>query len=415
MAKLANSLREGAVWTLERLATFWTNVDTPKISADGVHAVGSVGWLQSQLHWFVGVAAVLGLLLAGGRMAWYRRGEPVQEALSGLFTLLVVTGCSVAVITIATEVSDQFSKWIISAAVGEETEFGGPLNRMLWADAGTMTAGLAIIVFVLVILASLAQIAMLYIRYAMLGLLVGFLPLAAGMTVVPEGKAWFKKLLGWLVAFLLYKPVAACIYAYAFIAVKAPDGTSQLVGIILIVMAVAALPALMRFVVPMVAATGGGSGTAMAATAAAGAMAGRAGSGGGPRGAAQVSSQEPTKTPTPPDKSDSPSGGQLPSGGQPGHKPGGEGTPPPGAQSTPSGGEQSPGGQPGTPGPTPTGGPKGGAPAPGGPGKGAPGAAVAGPAGVAAEAIRQGIKQGADKVKGAAEEATGEGGPSGAR
>ncbi|MEW2353744.1 hypothetical protein [Spirillospora sp. NPDC029432] len=297
---LANSLRDGTIWMLEKLASFWVEIDTPAISnqdpmtqTSGVTATGSVAWLQGELTWFVGAAAVLGLLLAAGRMAWHRRGEPLQQALSGLLTLAVVTGCSVAAITIATEAGDEFSEWIIEAAIGADTDFGGAINQMLWSQAALGSTGLLIILFLLCILASLAQIALLYIRFAMLGLLVGFLPLAAGMTVVPEGKAWFKKMLGWLVAFLLYKPVAACIYAYAFISLKAPDGTSQIVGIILIILAVVALPALMRFVVPMVSAAGEtGSGWATAAGGAGGSLMGRmgesgsgGGDGGGPTGA----------------------------------------------------------------------------------------------------------------------------------
>ncbi|WP_254517711.1 hypothetical protein, partial [Salmonella enterica] len=79
----------------------------------------------------------------------------------------------------------------------------------------------------------------------------------------------------WLAAFILYKPAAAIIYATAFYLtgtdVLKDDGTgllSILTGMILMVLALFAMPALMRFVTPMVGAmAAGGAGMGAAALA----------------------------------------------------------------------------------------------------------------------------------------------------
>lgn len=410
MEKMANSLREGTIWVLERLATFWTDVDVPDISANpegaSNQAVGSVAWLQGQLHWFVGASAMLGLLLAAGRMAWQRRAEPLQQALNGLFTLVVVTGCSVAAVSLACEVGDQYSEWIVNAALDKDVSFGGRLNQMLWGGGIANSTGLVIVLFLLCILASLAQIAMLYIRYAMLGLLVGVLPLAASLSVIPEGKSWFKKMTGWLVAFVLYKPTAATIYAFAFVSMKEQDGTSQIIGIILIVLAVVALPALMRFVVPMVAAAGGGGGD-MAMAGGLGALAGRAAAsgggadggadGGGPSGARQVGGAEtPSPPPAPEQEGPPPESPPTPAGSPEGDQPPAGQSP--AGQDPPAGGPpgQSPAGEP----------PSGGAQA------STSSSGLAGTAGVAGVVV-EGGKRGLDAAQGAAKDATGEGGPDG--
>jgi len=67
---------------------------------------------------------------------------------------------------------------------------------------------------------------------------------------------------GWLAGFVIYKPVAALIYATAIYLMsapqapggKAPDGTPQtlkiVMGVTMMIIAVVALPAILRFVSP---------------------------------------------------------------------------------------------------------------------------------------------------------------------
>lgn len=105
----------------------------------------------------------------------------------------------------------------------------------------------------------------------MLVILAGILPLSASFTNTEMGKSWFKKCIAWLVAFILYKPAAAIVYAAAFQLVGtdvfSDDGTgllAVLTGLMLMVIALFAMPALMRFVTPMVGAMAGGAGGALA-------------------------------------------------------------------------------------------------------------------------------------------------------
>jgi len=126
------------------------------------------------------------------------------------------------------------------------------------------------------LLGSLVQIFLMVVRGGMLVLLAGVLPTTAAFTNTQAGREWFRKALGWMVAFVLYKPTAAVIYATAFrLASSNVFGSGGLLavvtGLTLMLLALLALPALMRFVAPMVGATAGGGAGTMLGLAAAGA------------------------------------------------------------------------------------------------------------------------------------------------
>ena len=104
--------------------------------------------------------------------------------------------------------------------------------------------------------------------------MIGILPLAAAMSNTEMGMHWFKKAWAWLIAFALYKPAAAVVYAVAFVLPGQQGINALMSGIMMLVLAVLALPALLRFVVPATAAVAGGGGMAGLAAGAAGAMVG---------------------------------------------------------------------------------------------------------------------------------------------
>jgi hypothetical protein len=117
-----------------------------------------------------------------------------------------------------------------------------------------------------VFIAAVIQIVLLLIRSAMLVLLAATFPLAAAATNTEAGKAWFKKYCAWALAFIAYKPAAALVYAAAMKMTEAgmTDQSGNglvhtLSGLMMMLLAVFALPALLRFAVPVTAAVAGGS------------------------------------------------------------------------------------------------------------------------------------------------------------
>lgn len=280
---IAKAIMQSLNQAIETVGTLWVRVGTPNLTSAGGQGVGAqpsgtVGYIQGHLLWYTVAGAVAGLLIGSARMAWEQRAAPGRDVLRGLVTFVAVSGTGLTVLSLAVTASDQFSTWVISQSIPSSSSFGVALTGLLGLTAGSSGFG-AILVIVLglfMLLASLIQIFLMVIRGGMLVLLAGVLPTTAAFTNTQIGREWFRKAVGWMVAFVLYKPAAAVIYATAFrLASSNVFGSGGLLavvtGLTLMVLALLALPALMRFVAPMVGATAGGGAGAMLGVAAAGA------------------------------------------------------------------------------------------------------------------------------------------------
>jgi len=280
-----------------------------------------VAFLRDDTLWIVGWLAVLGLLIAAGTLAMQRRPDAARNAARGLVNLVIVTGASAAVITVGELAGDAYSNWIIGQSLhihGSPSLVNAGEALLSVSPLGGGLVLLTIILALLSILACIVQIVLLVARIAMLGLLAGLLPVAAAASITQSGQAWFSKACSWLLAFLLYKPVAATVYAYALVSIGSNSLTDQVAGVTMIILSVVALPALLRFVTPLVgAAVGSGTGGAGAALAGAAVATGarmipsfgsRGSSTPGPSGAPLAPGPPPTG-PDPTDSQGPPDGG----------------------------------------------------------------------------------------------------------
>ncbi|MES4886057.1 hypothetical protein ABVB69_36990 [Streptomyces sp. NPDC000349] len=268
--EIAESAAKAASTTVEALGSAWMNLGTPNLSDN----TGPVAFLQGSTLWITSFTAVLCLLVAAGQIAWQRRGETARQALQGLLNLLMVSSAGVATVALLTSAGDRFSVWIIDrstgcrqiSAAGEPVEqcvgeFEKRTSAML-ALGGTDSSFLVLIMAILVITGTVAQIALMIVRMAMLVILTGTLPLVAAASSTPAGRVWFRRSVGWLLAFVLYKPAAAVVYAAAF-SISGHEQDNEVIsmvsGVVLIVLACFTLPALMRFAAPVVQAAVSGA------------------------------------------------------------------------------------------------------------------------------------------------------------
>lgn len=305
--KFAQAVSQGVAESVSSMATLWTKVDSPALGSDS-----TASKLQDSLWWYMAFAAVLSVIIAGMRMSWEARADAGRELLKSLMTLVAVTGAGLTGIKLALDAGDGFSDWMIGDSI-KNNSFGERMTKLLGAVTaapGGLGTMLIILVGIVVIVASLGQILLMIARSAMLVLLAGILPLSAAATNTSWGRQWFQKTSGWLIAFILYKPAAAIVYAAAFeMFGTETDLMGALMAMSMMVLAIFALPALMRLCVPLVGGLAGAGGGGLGAMSGAAMMANGAVSGGGPTGAMET----PSSSAGP--QSSSPSGSQTSGGG----------------------------------------------------------------------------------------------------
>ena len=265
-----NSLFHGVTDSLGGLAkslgSFWVN--TPSIPLTGKD--NAVYFIRESTSWYVAALLVVSILIAAGQMMWTRKGQPLTDLLASLLKFAIMNAASVTGVTLLLRSGDEFSAWIIGRSTDEG--FDKALSTLIGPEVfkSGITMGIAIFAIVMGIVAiivAVIQIGLLIVRSAMALILVGTLPLAFSATNTSWGKQWSQKHVSWLIAFILYKPVASLVYAAAFKVfgsagkIDGDDGqrmTYFISGLVLMVAALFALPAMMRLIVPAVGAASAG-------------------------------------------------------------------------------------------------------------------------------------------------------------
>lgn len=381
--------------TLTTLGTFWVKVPTPDVTGKG----SIVYWMHTTLVPVAAMVAVGCLIGAAIQLALARDGaEKAHEVLMGIGKMIAVSFLFIPFAGLANTISDSLSIWIIDQAKNAaNVNFGTTILELtLFSKVNRF---LVMVISFIGIIANLIQIGLMYVRSAMLIFICAIVPIIGSTMTTRTGMNWWRKLFGWWMAFLLYKPMASIIYAVAIKAMgnkPLHDSISNLgqliMGLMLLVFATFSLPALITFLAPAVEgaaplSSGGG---------------GRKSSGGGqqPTGAVQVNSASSGPSgasgpsgPSGSNGSNGSSGGGSPSGaagvagsGGSGGASGSSGSnsaPSGGGPSGPSGSGGSGGAGPAPTNPVPSGGgampmPAGGAPMPGPAAAGGAGAASGG-------------------------------------
>src|SRR4051812_26640780 len=207
---LADAVGEGGTKAVASLGTVWVKVGTPNVtSADGTSASSAVAFIQSQLWWYMAAVAILAVILGGARMAWEQRAEPGRELLKGLMTLVVVSGCGLATISLAVSAADEFARSVIDASL-DDGSFAQNVAAMLGfssaVSGGALGPLLVIVLGLLAILVSVVQIMLMVVRAGMLVLLAGALPLAAAFSSTEGGRAGVWRVCGGALGLFLLQP-----------------------------------------------------------------------------------------------------------------------------------------------------------------------------------------------------------------
>ncbi|WAZ25694.1 hypothetical protein STRCI_007205 [Streptomyces cinnabarinus] len=270
---IANSILAGAIAVFGALIT-----GVPTLT--GTATAKDVG---SQTQWLVVYLAVGSLIFASVRMALERRGTAGVTALKGILRVILVSGAATTVVTAAAAVADDYATFLFNAGAKAQL-----------SNVGACKSGENVESFLLLILAFLLLISgiihtiLMYIRLGVMILLLGTLPVAAAASMTDWGAGWWRKHIGWMIAWLLYKPAAGLVlYSGSAMISQGGQGgdiNERIAGIGLMLLSAVSLPALLKLVVPATAALGGGNPVSGALSAAGGALATGARSLGGAAG-----------------------------------------------------------------------------------------------------------------------------------
>ena len=225
--------------------------------------------LQSYFLPIQAVLLVLSVILACIRIVLAQSGTETVAAMDLMRTLvrtIVSVGLFGVGLTLAIQMADAFSVWLITASGG--TDLSTKVDAMLLSDNSTWGPGWVLMIALFGMAGAFIQTVLLVVRQAFLMVIVGVLPLAAAASSTEIGSSSYEKMRNWAIAFVLLKPAVASVLAVAFWAADPGSDVARLQGLILLTVAAVAMPALLRMM--NVSSSGGGSGMMGAAAGLAG-------------------------------------------------------------------------------------------------------------------------------------------------
>ncbi|MET4927059.1 hypothetical protein P3L51_32685 [Streptomyces sp. PSRA5] len=220
----------------------------------GSHEKGTSDVINRQTQWIVVYLAVGSILFAAVKMALDRRGEAGQTALKGVLRITLVNTAATSVIITFATLMDRYSSYLFTGALENlmnGIECGGDISAML-----------LLIIACLLIISGVIHALLMWIRLGVMIILMGTLPVAAAASMTDWGATWWRKHIGWLVAWLLYKPTVSLVLYSGSVMVNAKGVSqvnTQIAGMGVLLLSAISLPALMRVIVPATEALGGDS------------------------------------------------------------------------------------------------------------------------------------------------------------
>lgn len=243
------------------LGSFWTKGTVGMDVGNG----SPIEFMQQHMQFVVTTVLVASMMACGIQMLVTRSNDELQRLGRGVITTVIVSGAGTTVITVGVAAADAFSTWLMDAATeGQSASFGS----VIMSTANIPSGGLFVVLVMggAALIANIVQIGMLYLRAALLILVIAIFPVVAAASASKMGENWWRKLTGFVIAVILYKPVATIIYALGVRVLSSAAGkediadalTAYILGGIFLVAAALALPPLISFIMPVTAAIGGG-------------------------------------------------------------------------------------------------------------------------------------------------------------
>lgn len=289
--------------------TWWVQTDTVNPDSEAVRIA------QSYTTPVVLLVLMASVLAQSIRIVVQRKMTPLLDLGVGIVRYVVVTTMGLMLLGAAVMAGDALSQWMLEHAV---QRFAESMKNVLGLHAISNPFGLLTVAGIALLLGAI-QWLLGFFRQAAILVLAALLPLAAAGSLSQSGKGWLTKMLPWLLALIAYKPMAAMVYVIGFSFLgSGRDLSTAMTGIMVLVLALIAMPAMLRFFSWAGVSVGGGGGGV------AGALGSFAGSRMGAGGATGAADQDTSVTSANRMANSGPGtgGGQAPQGAEPAASPG---------------------------------------------------------------------------------------------
>ncbi|WP_157431475.1 hypothetical protein [Actinomadura hibisca] len=237
---MAKAFQSAVGWLVSNTASWWVKTPSPDLENEPV-----VGYLQALTQPLTIATAMVALLVVCAKIALTRKGNPLIDATGGLAILAAVTAIGAILPTKLLQWGDEWVGWVLTAS--SQGNFAARMTTIVTLP-GTVPTALVVILCLVALFLGIIQALLLLFRGAALVILAGLLPLAAAGMITPATQPWFKRVAGWMLALIFYKPAAAAVYATAFTLVG--DGKnlhSVLMGFAMMLISLIAFPVLLKF------------------------------------------------------------------------------------------------------------------------------------------------------------------------
>ncbi|MFC4951076.1 hypothetical protein [Pseudonocardia sp. GCM10023141] len=254
--QIAVDVGRGAAELVVSWAAWWAETDSVNPTDNAVLAA------QRATRPVIGVVLFGAILVQAIRLMLSRKGEPLVLVATGLIRFAAVSALGVTTLHIALQAGDALAADLLDGAVGNFAQ----LMQDLLANGEGDAVFLILLLSVLAAVLSLVQWVLMAMRQAGLLVLAAMLPLAASGSLTRSTRGWLDKLLAWLIAMVVYKPAAAFIYYIGFSYLSSPSAaqggyvSTMLTGIMVLLLAVIAMPVLLKFFAWSGTQVGGGGG-----------------------------------------------------------------------------------------------------------------------------------------------------------
>ncbi|MFI5527003.1 conjugal transfer protein TrbL family protein [Kitasatospora sp. NPDC051853] len=253
---ICKSFADAMTELLKAFAAAFASMPGPDLASNGVRSVYAIS---------LGIAASVACLLVIGqviRTVFTHDGRPLAAAAVGLGKAVMAFLLTLVLASTALLASDEMTRYIVDNTIGGQQQLSDKLSKLVAWNPG-QSASLLLILAVLGILLTIVLWFEMLLRGAAIMALIATSPIAAVGQISDSTKRWWSQLVGMTIQLIFLKVVIAMVFSLGFnLAGDSQDLTTTLSGMLVLLLAALAWPAVARFFTFASVQVGGGAGLA---------------------------------------------------------------------------------------------------------------------------------------------------------